>query len=425
MFELPDVDFVYPGDVFRYHFENSASAITLPRDLSGFGPGWDQDSRFVVRGLPSFRLADGTQPELLFINCAGDRAEAAASKIAFRELALVEGVDYDSYTMRAPGRARSNGIGSAGGHGASIAHMNGYSTIILNSEDLFERVLSDGSGGLLQDESDDLGLLTAWHDLPGDRYAVFFGNNLCESNQRSPAGQTFNDSVLGVAYNGPRFDEETLGTRSPFVWPVSLPWHVSFVLNGSCRWVEDGFDDIVPIPSASNPHEYELLNATPSGIPASIVYDRLAGSDRKVDVTFPYGMGSIIEPSSRSSTALNARAYLLAETLEYFGRPAPIVTDVPAAFPSKVSVRAQPNPFNPRTVVEFSVPHDAVVSVAVFDLAGRRVKQLLPPSLHGAGIDHVIWDGTDAGGAGVASGVYVVHLEVGEEVVVQKVALVR
>lgn len=70
---------------------------------------------------------------------------------------------------------------------------------------------------------------------------------------------------------------------------------------------------------------------------------------------------------------------------------------------------AQPNPFNPRTTIQFDVPGTAGALVPtrleVFDLRGRRIRQLqvgpLAPGPHEA-----VWDGVDDQGRGVASGVY-------------------
>ncbi len=64
-----------------------------------------------------------------------------------------------------------------------------------------------------------------------------------------------------------------------------------------------------------------------------------------------------------------------------------------------------PNPFNPRTVVPFTLTRAGRVRVDVFDVAGRRVTTLLHGSL-GAGEHRIGWNGTDARGRAVASGVY-------------------
>lgn len=72
--------------------------------------------------------------------------------------------------------------------------------------------------------------------------------------------------------------------------------------------------------------------------------------------------------------------------------------------------RVYPNPFNPSTTVEFSVPKQGPVAVRVYDLQGRQVSTLTDESLP-AGIYRVKWDGRDRHGRGVASGIYFATME--------------
>lgn len=69
-----------------------------------------------------------------------------------------------------------------------------------------------------------------------------------------------------------------------------------------------------------------------------------------------------------------------------------------------------PNPFNPSTTVRFELPHESRVTVAVYDVGGRRVAVLAEGS-YGPGEHEAIWLGRDASGAPVASGVYFCRME--------------
>jgi|GEM_PF-892319 len=71
--------------------------------------------------------------------------------------------------------------------------------------------------------------------------------------------------------------------------------------------------------------------------------------------------------------------------------------------------RVAPNPFNPRTVIEFSLDRRQPVQLVVHDLRGRRVRTFDRGRLD-AGTHRVIWNGTDDDGSEVASGVYLVRL---------------
>lgn len=83
-----------------------------------------------------------------------------------------------------------------------------------------------------------------------------------------------------------------------------------------------------------------------------------------------------------------------------------------------------PNPFNPTTTIRFSLKEAASVSLDVFDLFGRRIRQLLSAK-KGPGTYSIIWDGTDHEGAEVSSGVYFYRLKCGNFIQVQKAMLVR
>jgi hypothetical protein len=69
-----------------------------------------------------------------------------------------------------------------------------------------------------------------------------------------------------------------------------------------------------------------------------------------------------------------------------------------------------PNPFNPKTTISFALPSAGTVRLAVFDVSGRRVTTLLDGA-QPAGAHHVVWDGRDATGASLSSGVYFYRLE--------------
>ena len=69
-----------------------------------------------------------------------------------------------------------------------------------------------------------------------------------------------------------------------------------------------------------------------------------------------------------------------------------------------------PNPFNPETRIAFRTAAAGHVSLAVYDLQGRRTVQLLD-STQPAGMHSLIWNGRTAGGAPAASGSYLLLLE--------------
>ncbi len=84
-----------------------------------------------------------------------------------------------------------------------------------------------------------------------------------------------------------------------------------------------------------------------------------------------------------------------------------------------------PNPFNPATTLRFSVPRQATVEVAVFDVAGRRIRTLVAGEVVVAGWHEQKWDGRDATGALVASGVYHVRVAIEGDAVTRRVVLLK
>jgi len=78
-------------------------------------------------------------------------------------------------------------------------------------------------------------------------------------------------------------------------------------------------------------------------------------------------------------------------------RPEPILTNYP-------------NPFNPETQISFRLPNAGTVDLRIFNLLGQEVRRLVSGELEAG--DHTIrWDGRDAAGQSVASGIYFYRLE--------------
>jgi len=74
-----------------------------------------------------------------------------------------------------------------------------------------------------------------------------------------------------------------------------------------------------------------------------------------------------------------------------------------------LSLSTFPNPFNPTVTIRYSVPSTGTVSLCVYDITGRFVRELAGSSLT-AGVHTVVWNGSDETGRAVGSGVYIVRL---------------
>lgn len=101
------------------------------------------------------------------------------------------------------------------------------------------------------------------------------------------------------------------------------------------------------------------------------------------------------------------------------------VTDVASVPTAGVRLLAPaPNPFNPSTTIAFELERPAHAVVDVFDVGGRHVTRLLDAST-AAGLHSLPWNGTDATGAAVASGVYAVRLRAAGSVTTTRVVLLK
>jgi hypothetical protein len=84
-----------------------------------------------------------------------------------------------------------------------------------------------------------------------------------------------------------------------------------------------------------------------------------------------------------------------------------------------------PNPFNPRTMIRFTIPPPGErASLRVYDVAGHEVIALVDGEVV-SGTKTVWWNGTGAGGRPVASGVYFYRLTAGGQTLTKKLVLVR
>ncbi len=90
--------------------------------------------------------------------------------------------------------------------------------------------------------------------------------------------------------------------------------------------------------------------------------------------------------------------------------PDPSPVALPEA-PDGILLGALPNPFNPTLTVWFTAPADDRATIEVYDLQGRRVRDLWHGDLVAGQRRSAIWDGRDNSGSRVASGTYLVKLQ--------------
>jgi hypothetical protein len=92
--------------------------------------------------------------------------------------------------------------------------------------------------------------------------------------------------------------------------------------------------------------------------------------------------------------------------------------------PQSVDLLVAPNPTSAGASIYYALPSAAAVRIAVYDIRGREITVLVGedeyPGIHG-----VRWDGTDADGRRVRSGIYFCQFQAGSAVASGKVVLTR
>ncbi|MBK6901189.1 MAG: S8 family serine peptidase [bacterium] len=101
-------------------------------------------------------------------------------------------------------------------------------------------------------------------------------------------------------------------------------------------------------------------------------------------------------------------------TLNGWGLNLTLPTDLTAA-PQTPPAAARllpnrPNPFNPRTEIRFELARDGAPRLAVYDVRGQLVRELLAGEPLAAGPHAVVWDGRDDAGREAPSGLYLARL---------------
>jgi len=83
-----------------------------------------------------------------------------------------------------------------------------------------------------------------------------------------------------------------------------------------------------------------------------------------------------------------------------------------------------PNPFNPSTLIDFEVFETSKVSLNVYDLSGRLVKNLLSGNLN-SGAYTIEWNGKNANGISAAAGLYFYSISSKESTIIKKMSLIK
>ena len=420
-FDLPDTGMLYPGDVLQYyiaatdHVGGDARTATVPADLAAFGNPAPQayPAAFTVRCLPS---GSGGSPHVLLWNDGGLDGASAAWVASLTQMCAREGLEYDLFSTHAPASGVGNGLGGR----ATLSQLAAYDVILYTSGELISPTLSNGD--FARDPGNDLGLLSAWLDL-GPRQLMLTGDDLANSLYGAGiAGQGFLANRMGVIYGSPDIRDYIGGQVSPLVVGAAgnpVFGAASWVAYGGCPGLND-FDRVTAAPTAVRLAQFTAPGGGTTPYPYAAATLMLTGMSRVVSLNhdFQFVASPLHGPDNPT-----ARTNLLVDVLQYFNAMIGCWGDVPPSG-GHFSVAGYPNPFNPAITLSYTLARPGQVTMKVYDARGALVRTLLDgPVAEATGV--VVWDGVDANGKGVSSGLYFVETRADGQVDVRKVTMLK
>jgi hypothetical protein len=226
----------------------------------------------------------------------------------------------------------------------------------------------------------------------------------------------FPDSVFAFTAQGNNQSLCGINTNICKVYPdtVKYPkppdWLLMILSNDLPRTLPDSVRDMYLTPD--NFLKYYEYETTITG---------LLGNTQYWIKVVPFDFSSPVTPQPTADCTSNGVQVDSATTLV----PTSADGDNDAGLPKTYSIRQNyPNPFNPTTRIEFALPIRTSVKLVIYNVTGQEVRTLVNAQLS-AGRHEVDWDGRDAAGRSVSSGVYFYRLETPSYVETKKMVLMK
>ncbi len=416
-FDLAD-DYFEPGDVIHYFW----SAIA-DDGYSENHPAWALSSNLDLRQPLLVRCLPTSGAEILLVD------DGNSALPYWRDAFLYNGYgQIDIYTTQAPDAGFENGLAGR----ASAVDIVQYDGIIWDSGNESEHTIATIAGG---DKTDDGQLLTDYLEngvrntalwVMGDRIAGDLG-----------ASSPFLLGTLGAQLLDDYYDEPT-GIIVPRVYATDPL--LGYLGGEPTYWVDGGCPDI---------QHFDRIAVNPAASFASVTHDWEVSSANEVagiKNLDPDGNGTILSDQGFVNHVL-FQVYSYSHVYnDLYGLPAGVnyarksVGDIlerifdiqhgylPDAVPDTPLFTQfhgnYPNPFNPSTAFRFSLAEPGRVSLAIYDVSGRRVRKLIEGALP-TGEHEIVWDGRDDRGGKSASGVYFSRFIAGDVFAERKLVMLK
>jgi len=410
MFDLNDALFTR-GYQIEYYFvarDAAGEESALPRWARSYGPCFE------------FTCLPTQNSHILFVDDFSGRGSFVGTvenywMATFRHVMPLPAGNVDKYDVNAPTSGASNGPGSR----AKIKHLiDQYEIIVWDSGDLETMTISDGTTN--SDKSNDCTMLIDWIEQSEHRCGLWIcGDDVASDldGLASTPALTLMSTWCGVDFVATSYYAATGG--------VAGHGNMTPLLTGEADagiFVHAGVPDkSYAYGGCPNANKFDILEKTAYG---------------KYALSYPL-YNSVNRYAGIASSQLNPGGYAV-KTM-WFGfswqyvrddvRSAPIDRfeiarnvfdfmgdvcncDITQAETPKAYRLAQnfPNPFNPMTTIRYDMKAKGLVTVKIYDVAGRLVRTLVD-DVKDAGAYSAVWDGRNNGGAGVASGIYFYKME--------------
>jgi hypothetical protein len=136
--------------------------------------------------------------------------------------------------------------------------------------------------------------------------------------------------------------------------------------------------------------------------------DRFSGDFRLLPNSPCIDAGDPSFPLDPDSTRADIGAY-------YFDQSLGIDDDGAPSGPYQFALKQNyPNPFNGETIISYYLDKESTVSLFIFSITGHLVLPLLNKEIQEAGEHNYLWEGRDANGRAVSTGIYFYELYVNE-----------
>jgi hypothetical protein len=367
-------------------------------------------SEFTI--LPLVPGAGGT--DILYVDGMDGRGSQAYWDASFAHMGLG---DPDRYDIRAP----SSGVGNHPGARVEdvITQLNGnYMNILFDCGDL-TGIVSDGTQ---TDKSDDFAMINVFLanlSSPGGVYIG--GDDVLENTAATAGGSAATFKSVYITYN------LTSGFAKNAGYGVA-PQVIGMPAGGGGQGAFAG-DSWIAYGGCAGINDFDVAEPTGSTVMQSS-YGAFAG-DNGADISQNTGNARVLMSGyafqnirDDNESGDTDRDDYLAGIFTFLGTLADQST---SAAPAPVNRLEQnyPNPFNPQTTIAFSIKQRARVRIDVYNVAGQRVRSLLDETRAAGSYTDVRWDGTDAAGSPVASGVYFYRLAAADFSQTRKMVLLK